>query len=127
MQRQFFIGPIQALRLGNNTVNKTTSERLLGVHVNNKMTWLDQVANVAKSFASKLSLLQRMKFLRKQSGDFHTKVILPSVTYGLVVWGSCNKTLFGNLEKLHARAENKTFQVPTQYSFQVPTQYFQCY
>ena len=30
MQRQPFIGPIQALRLGNNTLNSTTSERLLG-------------------------------------------------------------------------------------------------
>ena len=98
-QWQPFIGYIQALHLGNNTINWTTSERLLGVHVDNKMTWSDQ------HFASKLSLLRRMQFFpRKQLEDFYTKVTLPSVTCSLVVWGSCNETHFSNLEKLHARA-----------------------
>ena len=58
MQRKStFTGPIQALRLGNNIIKWTTSERLLGVQVDNKLSWSDQAANVAKSFASKLSLL----------------------------------------------------------------------
>ena len=106
MQRKStFTGPIQALRLGNNIIKWTTSERLLGVQVDNKLSWSDHAANVAKSFASKLSLLRRMRFLpQKQLEDFYTKVILPSVTYGLTVWGSCNKTHLKNLEKLHARA-----------------------
>ena len=78
VQRQSsFIGPIQALRLGNNNIEWTTSERLLGVQVDNKLSWSDHAANVAKSFASKLSLLRRMRFLpRKQVEDFYTKVIL---------------------------------------------------
>ena len=88
-----FIGPIQALRLGNNNIEWTISERLRGVQVDNKLSWSDHAANVAKSFASKLSLLRRMRFLpRKQVEDFYTKVILLSVTYGLIVWGWCNKT-----------------------------------
>jgi len=114
MQRQSsFIGPIQALRLGNTTIKWTTSERLLGVQVDNKLSWSDHAANLAKSFASKLSLLRRMRFLpRKQLEDFHTKVILPSVTYGLIVWGSCNKTHFNNLDKLHARAGRIVYGLP---------------
>ena len=36
--------------------------------------------------------------------DFYFKVILPSVTYGLVAWGSCGKSLFDELEKIHVRA-----------------------
>ena len=79
MQRQSsFIGPIQALRLGNNIIKWTTSERLLRVQVDDKLSWSDHAANVLKSFASKLSLLRRMRFLpRKQLEDFFTKVILP--------------------------------------------------
>ena len=58
MQRKStFTGPIQALRLGNNIIKWTTSERLLRVQVDNKLSWSDHAANVAKSFASKLSLL----------------------------------------------------------------------
>ena len=39
-------GSIQSFRLRNNTINWTTSERLLGRHVDNKMTWSDRVTNV---------------------------------------------------------------------------------
>ena len=69
------------------------------------MSWSEHAAIVAKSFASKLSLLRRMWFLpQKQVIDFYVKIILPPVTYCLVVWGSCNKTCFSNLEKSHTRA-----------------------
>ena len=62
MQRKStFTGPIQALRLGNNIIKWTTSERLLGVQVDNKLSWSDHAANVAKSFASKLSLIPRIR------------------------------------------------------------------
>ena len=105
MHRKTFIGPIQALKLGDQNVNWTKSERLLGVQVDHKLTWSDHVAKVAKAYASKLSLLRRMQFLPpRQLEDFYMKIILPSVTYGMTVWGSCNKTHLSNLEKLHARA-----------------------
>ena len=39
-----------------------------------------------------------------QAQDFYNKVILPSITYGILVWGSCNVTLFDRIEKMHARA-----------------------
>ena len=116
MQRKStFTGPIQPLRLGNNIIKQTTSERLLEVKVDNKLSWSDHAANVAKFFVSKLCLLRRMRFLpQKQLEDFYKKVILPSwsVTYGLTVWGSCNKTHLSNLEKLYARAGRIVYGLP---------------
>ena len=112
-RKSIFTGHMQALRLGNNIIKWTTSERLVGVQVDNKLSWSDHAANEAKSFASKLSLLRHMRFLpQKQLEDFYTKVILPSVTYGLTVWGSCNKTHLNNLEKLHARAGRIVYGLP---------------
>ena len=73
--------------------------------MDNRMSWSEHDVNATKSFAFKPNFLRRMRFLpQKQLVDFYTKVLLPSVTYGLVVLGSCNKTHFSNLEKLHARA-----------------------
>ena len=113
VQQSSFIGPIQALRPGNNIIEWTTSERLLGIQVDDTLSWSDHAANVTKSFASKLSLLRRMRFLpRKQLEDFYTKVILPSVTYGLTVSGSCNKTHLNSLGKLHARAGRIIYGLP---------------
>ena len=41
-----FTGPIQAIRLGNNIIKWSTSERLLGVQVDNKLSWSDHAAKV---------------------------------------------------------------------------------
>jgi len=49
---------------------------------------------------------------RKQLEDFHTKVILSSVTYSLTAWGSFNKTHIKNLEKLHSRAGRIVYGLP---------------
>ena len=107
-------GPIQALRLGNNIIKWTTSERPLGVQVDNKLCWSDHAAHVEILFKFKLSLLlRRMRFLpQNQLEDFYIKVILPSVTYGLTVWGSCNKTQLNNVGKLHARAGRIVYGLP---------------
>ena len=107
-----FTGPIQALRVGNNIIKWTTSERLLGVQVDNKLSWSDPAAIVAKSFASRLRLLRRMRILPQKQFDFYTKVILPSVTYGLTGWRSCNRTHLNNLDKLHVRAWRIAYGLP---------------
>ena len=39
-------------------------------------------------------------------------MILPSVTYGLTVWRSCDKTHLNNLEKLYARAGWTVYGLP---------------
>ena len=64
-----------------------------------------RVKELIKSSSQKLNLLTSLYFLPiKEKGDFYFKVILPSVTYGLVAWGSCGKSLFDELEKIHVRA-----------------------
>ena len=62
--------------------------------------------DVKKSFANKLDLLKRSRFLPKSVlRDFYFKVILPSVKYGLVLWGACcNSNLRDSIERLHCRA-----------------------
>ena len=65
-------------------------------------------------FARKLDLIKRSRLLPKEVLiNFYFKVILPSVTYGLVLWGSCtNVHLFDSLERLHFRAARIIFNLP---------------
>jgi len=45
--------------------------------------------------------------------DFYVKVILPSVKYGLVLWGACcDSDLFQSIEWLHLRASRIIFNLP---------------
>ena len=56
-------------------VNKS---RLLGVTVDNRLTWSPHLSEVKKSFANKLNLLRKSKFLPKSVlGQFYFSVILP--------------------------------------------------
>ena len=67
-----------------------------------------------KSFAKKLGLLKKSRFLpRSVRQDLYFKVILPSVTYGLILWCSCcNSALFQSLERLHCRAARLILNLP---------------
>ena len=58
--------------------------------------------------------LKKLRFLpRKMSQDFYSRVIFPSVNYGLILWGACcNSDTLDFLEKLHCRAARIIFNLP---------------
>ena len=97
-------GPKQAIKMGDYVIEEVVSTRCLGVQINNALKW-DHVSELAKLFTQKLNLLQSLYFLPRQvRTDFYFGVILPSVTYGMLVWGSFGQTSFSNLEFIHVRA-----------------------
>lgn len=56
------------------------------------------------SFTQKLTLLSSLYFLPTTArADFHFQVILPSVAYGVIIWGSCGKVLLDELSKIQVR------------------------
>ena len=57
-------------------------------------------------------LLKSLYFLPRQARtDFYFGVILPSVTYGMLVWGLCSQVLFSDLESIHVRAAKIIFNL----------------
>ena len=65
-----------------------------------------------KSFTQKLNLLKSLYFLPRQARtDFYFGVTLPSVTYGMLVWGSCGQVLFSDLESIHVRVAKIIFNL----------------
>ena len=65
-----------------------------------------------------MSLLKKSKFLPSQVCEsFFVKVIQPSITYALPVWGGVNQTeLFKPLERQHCRAARNIFGFPSDMS-----------
>ena len=65
-------------------------------------------------FVNKLNLLKRSSFLSRNALlDLYFKIILPSVLYGLVVWGGYpNAELLHSLEVLHRRANRIIYNLP---------------
>ena len=82
--------PLSLLLQGDSVLRYVTKPRLLGMTVDDNLTWVPHVLDPKKSFVNKLELLKRSSFLPKDIlMKFYFSVILPSINYGLVLWGLC--------------------------------------
>ena len=79
----------------------------------NRLTWTRHITSVRKSFSSKFYLLRRISFLPiATQEEIYFKTIVPSVVYGILVWGSCSHSGLQPLEDLHARAARIIHRLP---------------
>lgn len=104
--RKKFIGPLQCIKLGGSTIKQVMSTRCLGLQTDCNINWNSHVSELILSFTQKLNLLKSLYFLSVNANlDFYFKfvVVLLSINYGILIWGSCGKTLFNELEKIHVR------------------------
>ena len=109
--RGSFTGPLPSIYLGVNNLEWRTHSRLLGVIIDHKLGWSIHIKELKKSFANKLSLIKKSRFLPKQDLlNLYCKVIIPAVTYGISVWGCTNRQDdLDSLERLHCRAARVIF------------------
>ena len=111
LSRQAIIRPLPPILLGSSVLNYVTKSRLLGVIVDDKLSWIPHMLKLKKNFSNKLDLLKRSRFLpRKVLLRFYFSVILPSVKYGIVLWGSSTNSDLVN--SLHCRAARIIFNLP---------------
>ena len=100
-----FIGPLQQIKLGDSNIKLVNTKICLGLKVDSRLKWDTHAMEVVKSCHKKLNLLKSFHFLPLQARlDFYFKVILQTITYGILIWGSVEKTIFDNLERIHIRA-----------------------
>ena len=103
LMRKLHIGPLNSVTIGEDRIEWVKHTRLLGVTIDDRLSWSHHLTDVKKNFVNKLNLLKRSKFLSRNALlDFYFKIILPSVLYGLVIWGGCpNADFLHSLEVLH--------------------------
>ena len=72
------------------------------------------IIDLENSFVTKLNLLKTCSFLRRKSLLYlYLKVILPSVAYGITIWGNCNNLdHIQSLQTLHCRAARLIYNLP---------------
>ena len=67
LYRGNYIGPLNTLRLGEQSKELVTHSRLLGVTIDNKLSLSRHILEVKKAFANKLNLIKRSRFLPKRA------------------------------------------------------------
>ena len=92
------IGPLNSVNIGRDRIERVNYTCLLGVTIDVRLSWLQHLIDIKKSFTNKLNLIKRSSFLGRETLlDLYYKVILPAVLYGLIVWGGCRTAkLLGN-------------------------------
>ena len=75
------MGPLPAIYIDK------AKTRLLGVTVDKNLNWIPILQEIVNSFANKLSLLKKSRFLPSHVCEsFYLKVIQPSNTYAMPEW-----------------------------------------
>ena len=114
LMRKPHIGPLNSVNIGEDRIERVKHSRLLGVTIDDRLSWSHHLTDVKKNFINKLNPLKRSSFLRRNALlDLYFKIMLPSVLYRLVVRGGCpNADLLHSLEVFHRRAARITYKLP---------------
>ena len=85
---------IQEIQVGSATIQESTSEKLLGIRVNNALTWKDHLVDLNTTLQQRVLLLRRLaysippKYLQSMADG----LILSKVRYGIAVYGGVRFT-----------------------------------
>lgn len=114
LNKQAIARPLPPVLLGSSVLSYVTKSRLLGMCVDDKLTWVPHMLELKKNFSNKLDLLKRSRFLpRHVLLKFYYSVSLPSVKYGIIFWGSwTNSDLVNSVNSLHCRTVRIIFNLP---------------
>ena len=111
--RQDFIGPLRPVMIGNEIIKYVKKATSLGIEIDNHLRWETQIKKATKSFSTKVSQLGRMSYLPiKVKEEIYFKTIISTVTYGIVVWGTCSPSLINDIERIHAQAAEIIHRLP---------------
>ena len=106
-----FIGPLKPLKLVEDFIRYISSTACLGVTIDDKLSWSQHIKSICVSFNTKVKMLRRISFLPKSMLEtLYFRTVIPSVLYGVVVWGSGSK--FKELELIHIRAARLIHKLP---------------
>ena len=88
------------VKINAQSVSKVNSHKLLGLHIDNSLSWSVHVDKLCGKLKSKLFLFGRIKYLLPLSARkaYYNSLVQPIVDYCCVVWGNCAKK---ELQKIH--------------------------
>ena len=87
---------------GTTVLKKQTSDKYLGVTVDNHLRWHAHIDNVRKGCLGKIAAIRRAcHYLPSHiKRTLYLSLVLPHLEYCSVVWGNCRTTLSSRLERM---------------------------
>ena len=94
------------IMLDSTVINRCNSTKMLGVVIDEHISWKNHVEYLLSKVAPKLSLLYRLSFVlsRQSLSTLYISIIQSHIDYCLSVWGNCNATQLSAVQKIQNRA-----------------------
>ena len=94
------------LNLDGTQIQNTKQEKLLGVIIDNNLTWHNQIKKVKQTIAFKLSILRKIRRYLPTTTRmlYYNYYIKPNLEYCCTIWGQCSKTDTYSIVKLQKQA-----------------------
>ena len=102
------------IKINDCTIDEVDSTKLLGVKINNSLSWNGQIAQVKKAAAYRLSLLRKIR----KSLPFETRILYynyyvkPIIEYCCSVWGNCTRDNILQVVKIQKKAARLILDAP---------------
>ena len=94
------------LSADNHAINKVTKQRLLGIIIDDHLSWTAHIDHLCSTLAAKISLLRQLSAYVPQDVQkiYYQSYILPLLDYGSNTWGTTSCANIERLSKLQKRA-----------------------
>ena len=82
------------LRFNNESLNMISNDKILGIYVDNNLTWSDHINYLSRKTTSGICLLSKIKKFLSQAHrvQFYKSYIQPHINVCNIVWGSSSET-----------------------------------
>jgi len=105
LSKHRFVGPLAKVELGGKIIEIVHSSKCLGLTIDQNLTWETHIQNISKGFSCKVKNMFQMRDMPKSVlSSIYFQGVLPSILYGISVWGNCSPSLMMKIEKIHIRA-----------------------
>ena len=98
----------------NNVLLPVVNEsKLLGIVIDEKLSWKSHLEHVSARVSAKIGLIYRLsRFLPgKQLNLIYTTLVQPIFDYAITLWGACCKTYIDKLQHLQNRCARITYHL----------------
>ena len=94
------------LRAENRTIDKVSTQRLLGIFIDDHLSWTTHIDHLCSTLSSKISLLRQISAYVPQDIQklYYQSYIVPLLDYGCNTWGTTSSANIERLSKLQKRA-----------------------
>ena len=100
------------------TISQTTCEKVLGVHMDDSLTWNTHISHVIKKYNNKLELVKRAKpYLTPKLLLLYNSIAKPTLEYCCSIWGNCSTDALGRVTSAQKHASrillNADYTIPS--------------